>query len=187
MSESGVEQEPAEITPTPVPPAPSVADGTWRALDPRYIGLQRQSAWIVTAVAALLAGVGLTFFAFANDSGLWVTIALAGVVITGLGALGWWGHRWPPIEYRHASYRVDAEGLEIRRGVYFRRVTTVPRSRVQHTDVSQGPLQRSHGLATLAVHTAGTDEAQVELPGLAHEDALRIRDHLLPRDTGDAV
>ena len=94
---------------------------------------------------------------------------------------------WPAVEYRHASYRVDANGLEIRRGVYFRAVTNVPRSRVQHTDVAQGPLQRRFGLATLIVHTAGNDSAVVELPGLTHDTALAIRDHLLPGRSDDAV
>ena len=39
----------------------------------------------------------------------------------------------------------------------------------------------------LTVHTAGTGAAEVHLPGLPHELALRIRDHLLPRQTEDAV
>ena len=47
-------------------------------------------------------------------------------------------------------------------------MTNVPRSRVQHTDVSQGPLERNHGLGTLVVYTAGTDHAKVELGGLDH-------------------
>jgi membrane protein YdbS with pleckstrin-like domain len=59
---------------------------------------------------------------------------------------------------------VDARGLEIRRGVFWRSVVNVPRSRVQHTDVSQGPLERSYGLGTLIVYTAGTDHAQVNSP-----------------------
>jgi len=101
--------------------------------------------------------------------------------------LTWWLVTWPPVSYRYVSYRVDADGLEIRSGVYFRSVTTVPKSRVQHTDVSQGPLQRGYGLATLTVHTAGTENAEVRLPGLPHDVALRIRDHLLPGNTADAV
>ncbi|HQX83726.1 MAG TPA: PH domain-containing protein, partial [Vicinamibacterales bacterium] len=77
--------------------------------------------------------------------------------------------------------------LEIRRGVIWRRVVNVPQTRVQHTDVSQGPIERSHGLSTLIVHTAGTEHAQVALPGLSREDALALRDQLLPRDGRDAV
>jgi uncharacterized protein len=63
----------------------------------------------------------------------------------------------------------------------------VPRSRVQHTDVSQGPLERKHGLGRLVIFTAGTQHSRVELPGLAHHTALDIRDRLLPRQTADVV
>jgi membrane protein YdbS with pleckstrin-like domain len=83
------------------------------------------------------------------------------------------------VRYRHVAYRVDDNGLEIRRGVVWRRILTVPRSRIQHTDVSQGPLERERGLATLVVHTAGTDYERIELDGLARPEALRLRDLLL--------
>jgi membrane protein YdbS with pleckstrin-like domain len=82
---------------------------------------------------------------------------------------------------------VDASGILIRRGVFWRRVIHVPRSRVQHTDVSQGPLERGHGLGTLVIYTAGTDHARVDLHGLDHAAALAIRDHLLPGEGEDAV
>jgi membrane protein YdbS with pleckstrin-like domain len=58
---------------------------------------------------------------------------------------------------------------------------------VQHTDVSQGPLERRYGLGTRVIFTAGTDHARVDLKGLDHATALAIRDHLLPRGGDDAV
>ena len=86
---------------------------------------------------------------------------------------------------RHASYRLDEQGIEIREGVIWRRVINVPRSRVQHIDVSQGPFERRYGIGTLAIYTAGVRHAMVALPGLDHARALRIRDFLLP-ERGDA-
>lgn len=169
------------------PGDPGIADGITRQLDPRYVDLERQTGWIASAISTLVALVSTTVFILSSDAAAWVDGLIAAGVLALLVLLTWWWQRWPAIEYRFASYRVDPDGLEIRRGVYFRAVTTVPRSRVQHTDVSQGPLQRSYGLATLVVHTAGTDNAEVELPGLPHETALRIRDHLLPRNTDNAV
>ena len=101
--------------------------------------------------------------------------------------LAWHSYRWPPIAYEHTSYRIDEQGLEIRKGVYWRVVINVPRSRVQHIDVSQGPIERRFGLGTLVVYTAGTDHAKVELEGLEHGRALAIRDYLLPSESSDAV
>jgi uncharacterized protein len=54
----------------------------------------------------------------------------------------------------------------------------VPRTRIQHLDVAQGPVQRRFGLGTLVLHTAGTFSASVALDGLAHETAMALRDDL---------
>jgi hypothetical protein len=164
-----------------------IADGETRRLDPRYVLLQKQTGWIGTGVMAALSLPALLLFLWLISPGWWIGLPATAVVLGGLGLLAWFNQRWPEIDYAHASYRVDAEGLEIRRGVYFRVVINVPRSRIQHTDVSQGPLQRRLDLATLHVHTAGTENAEVTLPGLAHATALQIRDHLLPRQRDDAV
>jgi membrane protein YdbS with pleckstrin-like domain len=70
--------------------------------------------------------------------------------------------------------------VDIRTGVVWRRIISVPRSRVQHIDVAQGPIERRYGLATLSIYTAGTGFAKVDLPGVPYPRAVRIRDHLLP-------
>ena len=171
-------------------PAP-IADGLDHQLDPRVIPVRRIGGAIVVVVVAisslwLLLGAWMAawFQGDATPTGLLLLLPLwAGA----MGALAWHFYRWPPLAYRFASYRLDQQGIEIRSGVYWRRVVNVPRSRVQHTDVSQGPLQRSYGLGTLVVYTAGTDHARVELSGLDHTRALRLREHLLPGEGADAV
>jgi membrane protein YdbS with pleckstrin-like domain len=54
----------------------------------------------------------------------------------------------------------------------------VPFGLVQHIDVHQGPLERVYGLATLVLHTAGTHNASVSLPGLGHGDAMAMREEI---------
>ena len=93
----------------------------------------------------------------------------------------------PAVDHDHRSYRIDEGGIEIRRGVWGRNVIHVPRSRLQHTDVSQGPVERGFGLATLHVFTAGTNYSEVALGGLAYETAMTIRDHLLTGTDDDVV
>jgi len=164
-----------------------LADGSVRPLDPRYVELQRQVGWITSGILTALSTLGLAVVLFVSDASRLGLAAVATAAVVALALLTWFLQRWPAIDYRYASYRVDQAGLEIRGGVYFRHVINVPRSRVQHTDVSQGPVERKYGLATLAIHTAGTEHARVELSGLPHEVAVAIRDHLLPRDLIDAV
>jgi membrane protein YdbS with pleckstrin-like domain len=77
-------------------------------------------------------------------------------------------------------------GLAIRRGVWWRSDAFVPRGRVQHTDVGQGPLARRLGIATLKVFTAGSTHSELEVDGLRHADAIELRDRLLEPHGTDA-
>ena len=161
-------------------PAP-VADGLDHSLDPRVIPLQQIGGGIFTAVLAIGSLVGLVI---ADDGAFWLRIVAWLTVVL---LVAWKSYSWPALAYQHTSYRVDDQGIEIRKGVYWRVVINVPRSRVQHIDVSQGPIERRYSLGTLIVYTAGTDHAKVQLEGLEHGRALRIREHLLPSESGDAV
>jgi membrane protein YdbS with pleckstrin-like domain len=156
-------------------------------LDPRIIDVRRIVGLTFTACVSVVSSVALASALWAARPGWTVAALVAGGWLAASSGLAWWLWKWPAIAYRHAGWRLDDEGLEIRRGVVWRRIINVPRSRVQHTDVSQGPLERSHELSTLIVHTAGTEHARVALPGLARETALGLRDQLLPRDDRDAV
>ena len=166
---------------------PAIADGVERQLDPRFVALERLVGWIFYGTLASGLLVVLALGVFLAPLLAWVKVGLGLAWAAVALGFAWLAHRWPEVAHRHASYKVDEQGIEIRRGVLWRKVINVPRSRVQHTDVSQGPLERSHGLGTLAVYTAGTDYARVGLRGLDHRTALAIRDHLLPREGGDAV
>ena len=166
--------------------SPLIADGVEHRLDPQFLALQRLRNSIVAAVLAVIS--------FTATLALWVAFGRwsAGLLLVPLwlavNAVAFWQlRRWPDIAYRHASYRLDELGIEIRTGVYWRAITNVPRSRIQHTDVSQGPLERRFGLGTLVIHTAGTMNAKVTLAGLEHGTARRIRTHLIPGAESDAV
>ena len=140
-------------------PSETLADGVRRQLDPRWVTVQRIHAAILVAVVSVVGVITLWI-----TSGSW----LAGLLLVLLwmllsAAVAWQMYRWPPIAYRFASYRVDGDGLEIARGVHWQTITNVPRSRVQHTDVSQGPIERRYGLGTLIVYTAGTEHSRVTL------------------------
>ena len=166
----------------------TVVGGEYQALDPRSIHVQRIGGWIFTAIVAVVSLVGGSISLLAaEDHPVWLRGLLPFLWLAGISLLVWHTHRWPPLEYRHTSYRVDALGIEIRKGVYWREIIHVPRSRVQHTDVSQGPVERRYSLGTLVIYTAGTDYAKVDLAGLEHGVALRLRNHLLPTGDEDAV
>ena len=78
--------------------------------------------------------------------------------------------------YRHLRYRLGDRFLQVLRGWMFHSDTIVPFVRVQHMDVTRGPLDKMFGTATLVIHTAGTHNSIVTVPGLAPERAEEIRE-----------
>lgn len=133
----------------------------------------------------LLIPVGIACLVAVDELGIG---RLAGLALFLLGAIvalgfGWWfgGERW-----RHAGVALDERGIAIRRGVWFRSETFVPRSRVQHTDINRGPIERLLGLATLKLYTAGTRLASVQVEGLNEARATTLRDALVNHDD-DAI
>jgi len=182
---------PAGIHPRPgvatIPPSPTFADGTARALEPGWIGASRFGGLVFFGIVSAIAYVALftTFLVgdFQRAQFLTATGALTAIValVLALTAL------WPKWEYARAGYRIRPDRIEVWSGLLFRRAISVPISRVQYTDVKQGPVQRSHGIATLVVHTAGTLTSSVEFPGLPPALAAEVRDWLVAQTGSDAV
>lgn len=156
-------------------------------LDPRKIALDRLTGLIFFIVVSLAGAIALLIgwlvsgatLLFWGGSGLWILIS---------GLLLWLALDWPARDHRFSSWSLGPTGLEIHRGVFWRHRLSVPLARLQHADISQGPLQRRYGIAKLTVHTAGTANASVELDGIAHETAVWLRDRLISqRESGDVV
>lgn len=172
------------VSSTAEPVPETIADDKDHSLDPASIPLERIGSFIGTAILGLVL-FGATVGGSLAAGRFWFIFFGAYATIMLLLCLRSWF--WPPLAYRHTSYRLSRRGLVIRRGVIWRSVAHVPRSRVQHTDVSQGPLQRYFDLGTLTVHTAGTEFASIALEGLNREVADQIRDVLIDAGEGDGV
>lgn len=86
-----------------------------------------------------------------------------------------------PARWRRWGYVFTDRELHIASGWLTRTHTVVPVSRVQHIDVSQGPIERSAKVATLSLHTAGTEGSVVRLPGISRLRAEEIRDVIRSR------
>lgn len=142
-------------------------------VDPAAIITWRMETASTVLVLAIAAAVPLAPLSLTLASSAFFVAAVAGL------GLAWF---WPPARYRRLKYRVDEVGLTIQDGVWWRTQTSLPRLRIQHSDVSQGPLQRRYGIATLKLYTAGSRYTKVELEGLRHEDALALRDRLVRRE-----
>jgi len=149
-------------------------------LHPDHVKALRLTAIVAATppMIGLAVGEAVTLALGIHVSSL-ILLPLMGLVAWAVFALPW---------RRHAAsgYAMGDDRLRVVKGILFRRDTIVPFGRVQHIDVARGPIERHYGLATLHLHTAGTHNATVTLPGLAEEDALAMREAIrakIRRDT----
>ncbi|MDS0283202.1 PH domain-containing protein [Haloarcula onubensis] len=100
-------------------------------------------------------------------------VAVAGwVALVALGA----GHA--VLAHRIWRFDLQDDALFLVRGVVTRTDTSVPYVRVQHVDTTRGPVERTAGLASVVVYTAGSRGADITIPGLRPERATELRERL---------
>lgn len=164
------------------PPDPAIGILTGAGLD------RVEAAYAdVVRVTTLLSGVPVAICATVADFswvatldvpagilslGAWIALAVCAIVL-------------PSRRYMRIGYRLTDDELRVAHGLLFRTDTIVPFVRVQHIDLEQGPVERQYGLSSLVVHTSGTHNSTVTLPGLRTEVATAIRDTIRQQIVSD--
>lgn len=182
-SEEAKPRASAATASAPYPDAPSYAprnlelaaklddEGELTKLHPNYKLLMRFAALFLSAIIVI--GALIIEGALANEG----TGIPTGVVIAPAALLALFiAIRVPLARYNARGYQISNDRLRVVRGVLFHSDTVVPFGRVQHIDVDQGPIERALGIATMTLHTAGSHNASVRLPGLGHELAVEMRE-----------
>jgi membrane protein YdbS with pleckstrin-like domain len=145
------------------------SEGALQNVEPGYKHVLRVRLAIFWLV--LLAG-SLILNAVLLDTTRYAGALPAAVLVAALGVIT----AAPERTWRRLKYRLTDRLLQVLRGWLFHVDTIVPLVRVQHIDVTRGPLDKMFGTATLVVHTAGTHNSIVSLPGLSPDRAAEIRD-----------
>jgi len=88
--------------------------------------------------------------------------------------------------YNRYLFLIQKDGIEIKRGILWKKDITIPYDRVQNVDIDRGPIEELIGIYNLNVFTAGTaSEAQAifgaegYLPGVKNSE--KVRDAILER------
>jgi membrane protein YdbS with pleckstrin-like domain len=165
--------DPFSNEPIPTDRLPRLADDAFVPVDPRYL---RVSLTGIAGTAAIVA-IGTVVMVVRTDRTV-LPLLIGGAVLLLLVVVA--GAR--VLEVRRLAYQLREHDLSLRSGVITHRVESLPFSRVQHVNVHRGPIERSLGLATLQVSTAGPD---ISIPGLTRTDAERIK--LLVTERADVV
>jgi putative membrane protein len=79
-------------------------------------------------------------------------------------------------------YWLQDNELRVTRGLLVRKKIFIPRHRIQVIDITSGIIQRSFGLVSLNVQTAGGDTPGVIINALRLEEALELRKQLRKND-----
>lgn len=139
-------------------------------VDPRYTNVLR----ITTAMNLIPLAIGASVF----DALLIRHLEGPYGLITGLAWLIaiFMIISFPARRMQRWGYKIGEGQLRVARGWLFRTDTIVPFVRVQHIDVGQGPVERWFGLSHLIVHTSGTHNSTVTLPGLPADLAAAMRE-----------
>ena len=156
----------------------------YQALDPRVVKLWKIHSLIATAVLLGMAGIAVLIAGFGRIVG-WPWLLGGLLALAALRAYFFFWHQ--DRVYRNWGYRLDGKVLETKHGIWWRQLQLLPLARLQHVDLHSGPIERSMGLASLLLHTAGTHEAMIVIPGLDANEAARLRDHLVLVGGDDGV
>lgn len=146
----------------------------WRRVDPRYPWLLRTHA----TLGHLAAAAGATFFALASPE-LRTAPLLAVAAGMVCASLAFFTLVWSPRRAKRLRYLLRGRDINLEKGFLFWKQMSMSINRIQHLEVTQGPLQRLFGLATLSAYSAGTQGSDLAIPGLAVDQAHTIKTRLL--------
>lgn len=140
----------------------------WLRPSPQLWRMRRVQGGIAALVAMAAAGAIVGTFTTWR-LGLVAVAVVFCLALVGLRALWRRVHSW--------QYMERDDDLLVARGLLVRRLSVVPYGRMQFVDLVVGPFERYFGLSTLHMHTAAAASDAV-IPGLAREEAQRLRDAL---------
>lgn len=140
-------------------------------LDPGQLHVMRARGLLYAAIVIAVAAVAEIF---AADAMAYRGIAAA----LALGISIWLVAFAPQRQWRRWGYAFTGGELHVAQGWLSHIHTIVPVLRVQHIDVTQGPVERTFGVARLVLHTAGNQGNKVVLPGISRATAEAIRDSI---------
>lgn len=147
-----------------------------------YLKLLRWQ-WLITTLIILAgAAVAILFIPGIKEGvGWWIIVSVALIFIS-LHIL------FIEKSFPHQGYALREHDVMHKKGWLIQRLRICPFNRIQNCSLESGPLERRFHLASLTFYTAGSEGADMRIPGLKKEDAERLRQFILSKinDTGTA-
>ncbi len=143
-------------------------------LDPSYA---RLVCLVVVLVECLIAAMGITIWWLAE-----VPEPLKEQASSILGPVLLFMAIFPLYVFkakRAIKYSIRDHDLVLKSGLFWQKEVIQPIRRIQHVELTRGPLEKRIGLANISLFSAGTSGATFTIPGLRLITAARIRRYVL--------
>jgi membrane protein YdbS with pleckstrin-like domain len=167
----------AEIELSQLPAAEAV---TMKPVHRDYLTLLR-TEWLITFIIFTIGAGLLIFFVPSLKSGGWPLVA---VPVAGLLTAY---YLIQERSFPFMAFAVREHDVLFQKGWLVRKTKVCPYSRVQNCSIQSGPLERRKGLALLILFTAGTEGADLKIPGLLQQEAEELRQYILTQVNGAAT
>ena len=148
---------------------------TWTSLEPKV-----KTLWMCESA---ISGLIMSVFGFVADlivkkitEGAWMIgfIGVPSIILFVGGGLILVSSR-----FNNAKYHLGGEDLAYGHGIFWKNRRYIARARVQHVDITAGPIARALNLVHLSVFVGGQAAAAISIPGLTPEEGERLRSTLL--------
>ncbi|WP_020399740.1 PH domain-containing protein [Kordiimonas gwangyangensis] len=83
------------------------------------------------------------------------------------------------------GYAVREQDVHYRSGIFWRGETSLPFNRIQHVEITRDILDRFFGLSKLKFFAAGGGSADLTIPALREEEAIKLRAFILEKVGAD--
>lgn len=168
-------------TATAVPVVDSLEDETWRPVSPRYATELRINILIYSVLF-----VAFPWLVFLFEKNLPLNFIIV-VNIAALTVFAFLAFVWVPKRVRFTQYLPRELDMNMRKGCWWQTTTSLGINRIQHMEVTQGPIERWLGLSKLALYTAGGHQSDLKVPGLETAEAKKLKTRLLKQVAREEV
>ncbi len=149
---------------------PKAEDVPFIPIERSYLSVIRIE-WSITSAILLVICIVLLFSIETLQQPMWLSLIGGGWLI--LTVFYFFAQQK---SFASKGYALRDKDLLYRSGWIVQKVRTCPFNRIQHSSVNTGFFERKYGLATLVLFTAGTDGADLQVPGLKEADAYAMKE-----------
>lgn len=157
---------------------PAVEAIVLQPVNKNFLTLLRMEWFITSLCVAIITALLIYFIPEFRHSFWWIALIFTSIFFI----LGYYIIQ--ERSFLFMAYAVREEDVIYQKGWLVRSTKVCPYNRVQNCSIKSGPLERKRGLASLILYTAGSEGADMRIPGLLQTDAEELRQFILSKING---